>query len=1246
MELTDGAITLIGPDGGRTKLTSIRSRATFDGNNRPTKMELSFDVGNRPAGKPSVTASGTLEPATLRNGSLDVQLNNLSLEDLSPGLALFTRARNVTGKLDGTVSIKRTSNLSSSSDLKLQNTRLEGYGQPIEIPELAFNQSMSFAPDGSGKFSLELHSNDLLDVTAEGSAEQLLSSSGRLQATMSLSSNLRNMSKRIPQLLHLQTGWVLDGSFSAEGNMMVRMDGTDKFLQSIEGQFTLNGGGTSVRASGPDGKTVTLGNPSFNTDAGWKTVKQSDASEDGIPNQLQSVEVKKLSATFPGLDARLSGRLGDVSSSPRLEELATSLDARLEPLQEKLSPFTELGGYRLGGSIHMDLSGSGEKTIRTQGRLTSEELIVTDPEHRDIGPLNLTLQQQSTADLSEDRFRIDQVKLSGEEVAVELRNGQVVRPLKPDRSLETAWHVSGKLGTVTRKLSPLLAPYYRQMFRETEVTHLTGSVDMDGKEGTLRVNGDKDGLHVEASGGLRVSNLVLARADQEPIPLRDQLLTRIKKLSYKTGTSTASVDSFDLRTDGLSLDLSATGANLDPPFHVRQLNGEIEADPAKLQPFIDLYTRNRDRSAQGHMRANIEVTGKETSRGQMKANTRMQFEEIQVAGLENGSVGPLTGTLEGSGFSIDLRPNETSRFPGISLDSEVLTAEATATASDLGAGRPSATTAQMNGTITDPDRASNRYRALLAGYRLSGKPVDFDLRAKQTTNGFEVSDHTIHAPSLAVSGGALGTSGTSFSNLRSTGGFNYSRSALNVNGLSVTSDAGTISSNGTISTDPSGPSKVDLSASMSYSLAGLTPLFPNPDRYEGLTGQLNGEVSFDGTPNRMTVTSRLSGEDVSYKAEESGPALLDDEQIILTSNLQLQLFSEPRQVDLETFSVDGSIVRLKDESASVSFTSDQVTWSNWNANMSYHPRKVGDLMGPFLPENLTVTGEEWKTVQFQLSSGRATPGTLVDHMNGTGNYETGTVNWKGAEYRGGGDLRLDGGSAVITYDLSSEKEGKITGNTKFDLRSEAKLETPKNRVHRFQFDARNVRAREELSDLLQRIHPLFAGMGGTTEGTVDVSADLKLTGSLTEEDPMDRLSGPGQIHARNIEIRSGSFAGNVLKLIEKKQKWNVDIPQVAFRVDGRRIHHEKVEIQLSDHRLTSTGWVSLDGKYNIDLLIPVTDELIQEYKQLKSLRGTRLTLPVSGQGKNVSLDFETFLKNAFQKAGERQIRDQLEGLFN
>ncbi len=1242
IELTGGTVRILGPEGDQTELRDLEVRSTLQGADKPIDLSLSLRTPGDEGGQ--FIANGTLQPDTFRNGSLDARIEQFPLSELSAAAALFSQARNLKGRVDGTLTLTRTEQLTSTTDLTVRDLHLDGFGEPIDLREATLSQESSLDPEGTGSVSARLKSGQMLTASLDGTMKQLLNPNRSLNATWNVDSNLKEASDRIPALLNLNTGWRLEGTLTSEGKLDVQSTTASDGAVSYNAQFDMQANGSSVRATDPEGQTVSLGDPSFNADLSTG-VRATDVSGSVGSMRFDSGQIHTLSMDLPGLKGSFSGGWQYRSSAPEFDDLSGSLTADLSQLRSKLAPFTDFRGYEVDGMIDLTLNGSGSEPFQTTGRMTTSNLTVSGPDMPDTGPFNLTVKQSSTVGAKNGTVQLDNLELSGEGLAIRIYDGRLERVLQTDAHAEASWNATADLGVLTEKFSSVLQPRYEALLNRPNVRTVHGTVEAGGTPATVELQRSRDGWGIKGAGNMEVLELACMLENGEKISLREQLVTRVRGGSYRTGTGTARLDKMELQTAGLTLDLNNTAFHpMDRPPHITSLSAEFQTDLSELQNLTRIYGSDRSAGMDGKMEGTVEVSGEPAAPGRMKMTTNLQFNGVKMTGFEQGTAGPFTGRLTSSEDLIDLREQKTSQFHDVMLDTEGMTVRAAGTATGLGGGVPESTSLDLSGTVESPETVSARLRPFLAGYRLSGEPIQVQLRASRSSQELNVQGHKISSSALELAGGWFGEEAWSVNNLRSTGALTLTGDRVSADQLKVSMDAGRLSVNGAVPFGSSSEGNVDLESQLDVSLADIKPLLPGAYREGTLSGALSGHLKFGGRPERMTVTGKLSSGNLSYAPPRPDSVRIDQEEVELTSNLTVELLDDVSKLDLESLALDSSFLRFQGNQAALKVSNGRMSWSSWETSLDYHPDRLGAIAGPMLPQDVKLSGTDWQSARFTLHSGEAPMDAVPYALQGEGTYQVNRIEWKGTELKGDGNVKLNADLGTVTWDLTSG-EGAIKGSAEFDLRAPDQLRSPEERNHRFKLNAQNVKTRQQMGPYLQMLHPLFASVGGETEGTVDLSFDLNMTGPLMGEEPMKRLAGPGSLRASNVQIRSGSFAGQVLRLIDEKSSWNVSIPKVDIRIDGRRIHHSNFPIQLSDHRVTTSGWISTDGNYQLDVTLPVTQQLIERYPQLKSLKGEYLTLPVKQTDGSPSIDMQSVIQKALQRAIEKQLQDRLRGLF-
>lgn len=107
--------------------------------------------------------------------------------------------------------------------------------------------------------------------------------------------------------------------------------------------------------------------------------------------------------------------------------------------------------------------------------------------------------------------------------------------------------------------------------------------------------------------------------------------------------------------------------------------------------------------------------------------------------------------------------------------------------------------------------------------------------------------------------------------------------------------------------------------------------------------------------------------------------------------------------------------------------------------------------------------------------------------------------------------------------------------------------------------------------------------------------------------------------------------------------------QVPFRLMNGRVHHEGLTLVTKDATLKTRGSVGLDETLDLIVEIPVRDEWIAQNKQLASLRGKSLSIPVRGSLTAPQLDlrvFESLARDAITAPVENLLENELQKGLN
>ncbi len=107
--------------------------------------------------------------------------------------------------------------------------------------------------------------------------------------------------------------------------------------------------------------------------------------------------------------------------------------------------------------------------------------------------------------------------------------------------------------------------------------------------------------------------------------------------------------------------------------------------------------------------------------------------------------------------------------------------------------------------------------------------------------------------------------------------------------------------------------------------------------------------------------------------------------------------------------------------------------------------------------------------------------------------------------------------------------------------------------------------------------------------------------------------------------------------------------EVPFRLVNGRVHHEGLTLVTKEATLKTRGSVGLDESLELVVEVPVRDEWIAQNKQLASLRGKSLSIPVRGSLTAPQLDlrvFESLAREAITAPVENLLENELQKGLN
>ena len=369
---------------------------------------------------------------------------------------------------------------------------------------------------------------------------------------------------------------------------------------------------------------------------------------------------------------------------------------------------------------------------------------------------------------------------------------------------------------------------------------------------------------------------------------------------------------------------------------------------------------------------------------------------------------------------------------------------------------------------------------------------------------------------------------------------------------------------------------------------------------------------------------------------------------------------------------------------------------NVTGEVAYDWERLTQRLGESLRQNVQLAGQERRKFalrgrlsaldvaesQTALGAGLPTPprATRMSSISRTSSSDSSLTGEAGLGWQtanlyglsaGAGDLacQLNEGVGTLTLRDIPVNEGTVRLNSQLRLdRSPAMLVLQSERV------IDKVRLSPELcAGWLKFVAPIMAN-ATRVEGRFSV---VLAKGELLVSDPSNG-DVAGQFAVHQAQIAPGPLGYQVLAVIDRikaltkskslkpadllslveqpasaggRERVLVTLPeqQVPFHLINGRVHHDGLTLVTKEATLKTRGSVGLDESLDLIIEVPVRDEWVAQNKQLASLRGKSLSIPVRGSLTQPQLDlraFEIFAREAFTAPVENLLENELQKGLN
>lgn len=424
-------------------------------------------------------------------------------------------------------------------------------------------------------------------------------------------------------------------------------------------------------------------------------------------------------------------------------------------------------------------------------------------------------------------------------------------------------------------------------------------------------------------------------------------------------------------------------------------------------------------------------------------------------------------------------------------------------------------------------------------------------------------------------------------------------------------------------------------------------------------GRVGGTLEIGGDRGALHLTGETAIQDfeltITRPAEKEGEARtlviaeprieLAYDALVDVERLDVEIASATLESEMARGGLKGRIANLR--ALGAADPAEPVTFDGLRGELAYVPDRVGAVLAPWLPGELS--GAEEERITFELDGVASDTGLASLLERATAQARVGLGRFKRPEVELAGELALD----VQEGRTRIDGELRANGGT-LELRTDLDLAPSGDGATRSTLGVHAVDcgANSGLAPLFALIHPAFAGIEltqGRIEGRFDLALDVAYDGPLTLEQlesgwsalPKQPISGKGR-----FELRGATLLGSpLMALLEDfgiDTSRSVDLKPIEFAIErGRLSYTQPWTWTLSGVETTFSGSIGLDQSLDLAWNVPVTGKLVERYSFLSILEGSVIRVPLHGTVKKPKLELESLLTDLASQAAKQELGSRL-----